>query len=139
METVKKLHVFALSILMVFAVANLASARELTTTGLEEAFVDAVGKCGPSSVVAGALGKAGDPSVRRALRNALIIEAADAAAGNTTNKALESCIQKELKDRGYTDTQMAVLPECVRSDWPDPFTSLGQCVKNRARAAAAQK
>ena len=33
----------------------------LSTTGIEEAFVDAVGTCGPSSNVAGSLGKSDDP------------------------------------------------------------------------------
>lgn len=135
----KKLHLLFIAGVAVIATASMGLAKDLTTTGLEEAFVDAVAACAPSSVSAGALGKATDPAVRRALRTALIIECADAAAGNTGNAALESCIQKDLKNRGYTDTQMAVLPECAQHDWPDPFTSLGNCVHLRSRAAAAQK
>jgi hypothetical protein len=136
---VKKLRILVISAIAVVVGASFALAASLTTTGLEEAFVDAIGSCSPSSAVAGALGKSGDPAVRRALRDALIIEGADAAAGNTSNKALEACIQKELKTRGYTDTQMAVLPECAKRDWPDPFTGLGSCVSLRARSAALQK
>jgi hypothetical protein len=47
---------------------------------LEEAFIDGVGTCGPSSNVAGSLGKSADPQVKIALRDALITEAADDAA-----------------------------------------------------------
>ena len=112
----------------------------LTTTGIEEAFIDAVGTCGPSSSVAGSLGKSEDPQVKIALRNALITEAADdAAAVAGSNKAHSDCIRKDLSARGYTDADMAALPYCVKHDWPDPFTSLGVCVKSHSRLEGAMK
>ena len=70
-------------------------AKDLSTVALEEAFIDAVGTCGPSSNVAGALGKSDDPQVKIALRNALITEAADDAAGVAgSNKAHSDCLKK---------------------------------------------
>lgn len=109
-------------------------AKDLSTVGLEEAFIDSVGTCGPSSNVAGSLGKSEDPQVKIALRDALITEAADdAAAIAGSNKAHSDCIRKDLTSRGYTDNDMASLPYCVKHDWPDPFTSLGVCVKNHSR------
>ena len=106
----------------------------LSTTGIEEAFVDAVGTCGPSSNVAGSLGKSEDPTVKIALRNALIIEAADDAAGVAgSSKAHSDCIRKDLTTRGMTADEMSALPYCVKNDWPSPFTSLGVCVKNHSQ------
>jgi len=123
---------------LIAGLASIGFAKDLTSTGLEEAFIDAVGTCGPSSSVAGALGKSSDPSVRQALRNALIIEAADdaAAPGGSTHP---DCIQKDLTSRGYTQDQMAALPGCVRQDWPDPFTSLGSCVQSHGKIEATTK
>jgi hypothetical protein len=106
----------------------------LSTTGIEEAFVDAVGTCGPSSNVAGSLGKSEDPTVKIALRNALIIEAADdAAAVAGSSKAHSDCIRKDLTTRGMSADEMSALPYCVKNDWPSPFTSLGVCVKNHSQ------
>ena len=79
-------------------------AKDISTVGIEEAFVDAVGSCGPSSKVAGLLGESNDPAVKIALRNALIIEAADdAAVVAGSNKAHSDCIRKELTARGLYD------------------------------------
>lgn len=115
-------------------------ARDLSSEGLEEAFIDAVGTCGPSSNVAGSLGKSEDPQVKIELRDALITEAADDAAGVAgSNKAHSDCMKKDLSARGYTDNDMAALPYCVKHDWPDPFTSLGQCVKSHSRLESAMK
>ena len=115
-------------------------AKDLSTVGLEEAFIDAVGACGPSSNVAGALGKSTDPQVKIALRTALITEAADDAAGVAgANQPHSECLKKDLSARGYTDNQMAALPYCVKHDWPDPFTSLGTCVKNHGRLEGSMK
>ena len=98
--------------------------------GLEEAFIDAVGVCGPSSNVAGSLGKSEDPQVKIALRNALITEAADDAAGVAgSNKAHSDCLKKDLSSRGYSEDDMAALPYCVKHDWPDPFTEPGHLRK----------
>ena len=109
-------------------------------SGLEEAFIDAVGVCGPSSNVAGSLGKSEDPQVKIELRNALITEAADDAAGVAgSNKAHSDCLKKDLSARGYSDTDMAALPYCVKHDWPDPFTSLGTCVKSHSRLEGAMQ
>jgi hypothetical protein len=120
--------------------ASVGFARDLSTEGLEEAFIDAVGTCGPSSAVAGSLGKSEDPQVRIELRDALITEAADdAAAVAGSNKAHSDCMKKDLSTRGYTDNDMAALPYCVKHDWPDPFTSLGQCVKSHSRLEGALK
>ena len=96
--------------------------------------MDAVANCGPSSTAAGALGKTSDPAVQIALRNAEIIEAADAAAGVPgSSKSLQECMQKSLTGRGYSKSQMTVLPECTKQDWPSPFTSLGQCVHAKGK------
>jgi len=62
------------------AAVGVGFAKDLNTIGLEEAFIDSVGTCGPSSNVAGSLGKSEDPQVKIELRNALITEAADDAA-----------------------------------------------------------
>ena len=119
---------------MLLTVVGVGFAKDLSTIGLEEAFIDAVGTCGPSSNVAGALGKSTDPQVKIALRNALITEAADDAAGVAgANQAHGDCMKKDLSTRGYSDTDMAALPYCVKHDWPDPFTSLGTCVKNHSQ------
>ncbi len=113
-------------------------AKDLSTVALEEAFIDAVGTCGPSSNVAGSLGKSEDPQVKIALRNALITEAADDAAGVAgSNKAHSDCLKKDLSARGYSDTDMAALPYCVKHDWPDPFTSLGTCIQSHSRLEGA--
>ena len=72
------------------------------------------------------------------VRNALITEAADDAAGVAgSNKAHSDCLKKDLSARGYTETDMAALPYCVKHDWPDPFTGLGQCVKSHGRLEGA--
>ena len=127
-----RLGLAILSVAILLAVPNLA--RAAGPTALEEAFVDAVGSCGPSSSAGGALGKNQDPAVQAALRNAEIIEAADAAAGVPGSmSALQECMQKALSGRGYTKAEMSVLPECAKQDWPSPLTSLGNCVHNRAR------
>ena len=119
---------------MLLTVVGVGFAKDLSTIGLEEAFIDAVGTCGPSSNVAGALGKSTDPQVKIALRNALITEAADDAAGVAgANQPHGDCMKKDLSARGYSDTDMAALPYCVKHDWPDPFTSLGVCVKNHSQ------
>jgi hypothetical protein len=120
---------------ILFAAPKPSEAADLTSTfGLEEAFIDAVGNCGPSSSAAGAMGKNSDPAVQIALRNAEIIEAADAAAGVPgSSKPLQECMQKFLTGRGYNKSQMTVLPECTKQDWPSPFTSLGQCVHARGK------
>jgi hypothetical protein len=123
---------------MLMAAAAVGFAKDLSTVGLEEAFIDSVGVCGPSSNVAGALGKSEDPQVKVALRNALITEAADDAAGVAgSNKAHSDCLKKDLSARGYSEDDMAALPYCVKHDWPDPFTSLGQCVKSHSRLEGA--
>ena len=129
---------FAASMLM--AAAGVGFAKDLSTVGLEEAFIDSVGVCGPSSNVAGSLGKSTDPQVKIELRNALITEAADDAAGVAgANQPHSDCLKKDLSARGYTDNEMASLPYCVKHDWPDPFTSLGICVKNHSRLEGALK
>jgi hypothetical protein len=109
-----------------------SAADQTTTFGLEEAFVDAVATCGPSSSAARVIGKNSDPAVQIALRNAEIIEAADAAAEVPgSSKPLEDCRQRFLTGRGYNKSEMTVLPECTKQDWPSLFTSLGQCVHAR--------
>jgi hypothetical protein len=135
------LTLISIVIAIIFAITNSSAlAADLTSTfGLEEAFIDAVGNCGPSSTAAGALGKTSDPAVQIALRNAEIIEAADAAAGVPgSSKALQDCMQKFLNGRGYNKSQMTVLPECTKQDWPSPFTSLGQCVHARGKMVFLQ-
>ena len=126
----------ATSILM--TAVGLGFAKDLSSTGAEEAFVDAVGVCGPSSNIAGSLGKSNDPQVKIALRNALITEAADDAAGVAgANQPHAECLKKELSTRGYTDEELGALPYCITHDWPDPFTGLGQCVKSHGRLEGA--
>lgn len=124
--------------ILIVGLSGLALAKgPLTTTGLEESFTDAVGACGPSSVIAGALGHSHDPNVQIALRDALITEAADDAARVPgSNKAHADCMQKFLAGRGYSQYEMDVLPHCVKRDWPGPLVSLGQCVQRRARMEA---
>jgi hypothetical protein len=135
-----RMTIAIVSMVILFATTRSSAAADLTSTfGLEEAFIDAVGNCGPSSSTAGALGKTSDPAVQQALRNAEIIEAADAAAGVPgSSKALQDCVQKFLSGRGYNKSQMTVLPECAKQDWPSPFTSLGQCVHARGKMVFAQ-
>ena len=128
----KRFAVALITTSMLMGAASIGFA--LSTTGIEEAFVDAVGTCGPSSNVAGSLGKSEDPTVKIALRNALIIEAADDAAGVAgSSKAHSDCIRKDLTTRGMTADEMSALPYCVKNDWPSPFTSLGVCVKNHSQ------
>ena len=96
----KRLALGILSGILLISLARLASAKDLTSAGLEEAFIDGVADCGPSSSMAGALGKSKDPGVQAALRNALIVEAADDAAGvGGGSKEHLDCIQKELTGR----------------------------------------
>jgi hypothetical protein len=132
---------FAVALITISMLLSAVSAGfALTSTGIEEAFIDAVGTCGPSSSVAGSLGKSEDPQVKIALRNALITEAADdAAAVAGSNKAHSDCIRKDLSTRGMSMDEMAALPYCVKHDWPDPFTSLGTCVKSHSRLEGAMK
>ncbi len=133
----KRLILGLFSAVLLIGLGGMASAKDLTTTGLEEAFVDGVATCGASSTIAGSLGKSKDPGVQAALRDALIVEAADDAAGlGGGAKGHVDCIQKDLTSRGYTAEQLSALPYCVKNDWPSPFTSLGQCVKSHARLEA---
>ena len=130
----KRIAVALVATCMLMTAVGVAFAKDLTTFGLEEAFIDAVGTCGPSSNIAGSLGKSTDPQVKIALRDALITEAADDAAGVAgANQPHSDCMKKDLSTRGYTDHNMAALPYCVKHDWPDPFTSLGLCVKNHSQ------
>jgi|HubBroStandDraft_1064217.scaffolds.fasta_scaffold46229_3 hypothetical protein len=136
----KRFALMVLAATLVLGAAGLGYAKDLGDAGLEEAFVDAVGTCGPTSNIAGTLGKSSDPAVVRALRQALIIEAADDAAGVVSgNKAHADCMQKELTGRGYSSDQLKVLPDCTKTDWPDPLTSLGACVKSRGRMMSGMK
>ena len=136
----KRIAVALIATSMLMATAGVGFTKDLSTAGLEEAFIDAVGVCGPSSNVAGALGKSTDPQVKIALRNALITEAADDAAGvSGANQPHSDCLKKDLSARGYTSDEMASLPYCAKHDWPDPFTSLGICVKNHSRLEGAMK
>jgi hypothetical protein len=136
----KRITVALIATSMLMTAVSVGFAKDLSAVGIEEAFIDAVGTCGPSSSVAGSLGKSDDPQVKIALRNALITEAADdAAAVAGTNKAHSDCIRKDLTARGLSDNDMASLPYCVKHDWPDPFTSLGVCVKSHSRLEGALK
>jgi hypothetical protein len=122
---------------MLMTMPTVGSAKDLSVTGLEEAFIDAVGACGPSSNVAGTLGKSDDPQVRIALRNALVAEAADDAARVAgANQRHSDCLRKDLISRGYTGDELGALPYCVKYDWPDPFTSLGTSVESHSRLEA---
>lgn len=134
----KRFSVALIATSMLMTLVGLGFAKDLSTVGIEEAFIDAVGTCGPSSNVAGSLGKSDDPQVKIELRDALITEAADDAAGVAgSNKAHSDCLKKDLSARGFSDTDMAALPYCVKHDWPDPFTSLGTCVKSHSRLEGA--
>ena len=136
----KRIAVALIATSMLMTAVSAGFAKDLSTAGIEEAFIDAVGTCGPSSNVAGSLGKSDDPQVKIALRNALITEAADdAAAVAGSNQAHSDCIRKDLTSRGLSDNDMAALPYCVKHDWPDPFTSLGVCVKSHSRLEGALK
>jgi hypothetical protein len=135
----KQIAVALIATSMLMTAVSVGSAKDLSVTGLEEAFIDAVGTCGPSSNVAGALGKSDYPQVNIALRHALIAEAADDAARVAgANQPHSDCLRKDLSARGYTNDEMSALPYCVRNDWPDPFTSLGTCVKSHSRLEALQ-
>ncbi len=134
----KRLAVALISGSLLMGAAGMSFA--LTSTGIEEAFVDAVGVCGPSSNVAGALGKSEDPAVRLALRNALIIEAADDAGGAPgSGKSHSDCMKKELSSRGLSSDQMSALATCVKNAWPDPFDNLGTCVTSHGWLEGALK
>jgi hypothetical protein len=134
----KRFSVALIATSMLMTLVGLGFAKDLSTVGIEEGFIDAVGTCGPSSNVAGSLGKSTDPQVKIELRDALITEAADDAAGVAgANQAHSDCMKKDLSARGYSDTDMAALPYCVKHDWPDPFTSLGTCVKSHSRLEGA--
>ena len=136
----KRFAVALIAMSTLLTAAGVGFAKDLSTVGLEEAFIDSVGVCGPSSNVAGSLGKSTDPQVKIELRNALITEAADDAAGVAgANQPHSDCLKKDLSARGYTDNDMDSLPYCVKHDWPDPFTSLGVCVKNHSRLEGALK
>ena len=136
----KRFAVALIATSMLMTAVSVGFAKDLSTTGIEEAFIDAVGTCGPSSNVAGSLGKSDDAQVKIALRNALITEAADDAAALVgSNKAHSDCIRKDLTSRGLSDNDMAALPYCVKHDWPSPFTSLGVCVKSHSRLEGALK
>jgi hypothetical protein len=136
----KRIAVALIATSMLMTAVSVGFAKDLGAVGIEEAFIDAVGTCGPSSNIAGSLGKSEDPQVKFALRNALITEAADdAAAIAGSNKAHSDCIRKDLTSRGLSDNDMAALPYCVKHDWPDPFTSLGACVKSHSRLEGAMK
>ncbi len=136
----KRIAVALIATSVLMTAVSVGFAKDLSTVGIEEAFIDAVGTCGPSSNVAGSLGKSDDPQVKIARRNALITDAADdAAAVAGTNKAHSDCIRKDLTARGLSDNDMASLPYCVKHDWPDPFTSLGVCVKSHSRLEGALK
>ena len=133
----KRVAIGFISAVFVLAAVSIGSAKDLSSTGLEEAFIDAVGACGPSSNIAGAIGKSADQAVQMALRRALFLEAADDAAGVAGKNAAHSeCLQKDLSARGYTKAQMEALPDCVSQDWPGPLTSLGGCVQAKTRLAA---
>ncbi|HMD04180.1 MAG TPA: hypothetical protein VKG68_02825, partial [Candidatus Binatus sp.] len=67
----KRFAVALIAASMLMGAAGVGFAKDLSTVGLEEAFIDAVGVCGPSSNVAGALGKSTDPQVKIELRDAL--------------------------------------------------------------------
>ena len=134
----KRFSVALIATCTLMTLVGLGFAKDLSTVGIEEAFIDAVGTCGPSSNVAGSLGKSTDPQVKIELRDALITEAADDAAGVAgANQAHSDCMKKDLSARGYSDTDMAALSYCVKHDWPDPFTSLGTCVKSHSRLEGA--
>jgi hypothetical protein len=138
MSAMKRFAVALIAVSMLMTAVGVGFAKDLSTFGLEEAFIDAVGTCGPSSNIAGVLSKSSDPQVKIALRDALITEAADDAAGVAgANGPHGECLKKDLSARGYSDTDMDSLPFCVKHDWPDPFTSLGQCVKNHSRLEGA--
>jgi len=135
----KKILLTIVSTGLLFGTSLLAQAADTNSMSLEEAFIDAVANCGPSGSVAGAMGKTEDLDVQIALRNAEIIEAADAAAGAPGSaKPLQECMQKFLAGRGYGKTQMAVLPECTKEDMPRPFVNLGECVQDRGKLVIIQ-
>ena len=109
-----------------------------SSTAVEEAFVDAVGSCGGSSKVSSLLATTKDPGLMRALRYAIIVEAADdAAATPGSDKGHSDCVRKELRARGVSTSQLEVIPDCVASDWPEPLDNLGTCVVNRAKLSGS--
>src|SRR5579863_3863002 len=75
-SAMKRITLTLIATSMLMAAPSVGSAKNLSMTGLEEAFIDAVGTCGPTSSFADTLGKSKDPQVRIALRDALIAEAA---------------------------------------------------------------
>ena len=122
---------------VVLALGTTMAAAADTSTAVEEAFVDAVGSCGGSSKVSSLLAVTKDPGLLRALRYAIIVEAADDAAGIPgSDKGHSDCLRKELRGRGVTVSQLDVIPDCVTSDWPDPLDNLGSCVSHRAKLSA---
>jgi len=119
---------------VVLALGTTMAAAADTSTSIEEAFVDAVGSCGGSSKVSSLLATTKDPGLMRALRYAIIVEAADdAAAVPGSDKGHSDCVRKELQARGVTVSQLQVIPDCVANDWPEPLDNLGTCVVHRAK------
>ena len=128
----KRLVLGLLSGILLVSLARLASAKDLMSAGLKEAFIDGVAPARWRELSARAKTPACKP-----LRNALIVDAADDAAGvGGGAKEHSDCIQKELTGRGDTSQQLAALPYCVKNDWPTPFTSLGVCVASHAKLEA---
>jgi hypothetical protein len=128
----KKLTIVCCALVLALGTTMVAAAD--TSTSIEEAFVDALGNCGGSSKVSSLLATTKDPGLKRALRYAIIVEAADdAAAVPGSDKGHSDCIRKELRARGVTTSQLEVIPDCVANDWPEPLDNLGTCVTNRAR------
>jgi hypothetical protein len=118
--------------------ASIAAAAD-SSTSIEEAFVDAVGSCGGSSKVSSLIATTKDPGLMRALRYAVIVEAADdAAAVPGSDKGHSDCVRRELKARGVSSSQLEVFPDCVANDWPEPLDSLGTCVANRAKLSGGE-
>jgi hypothetical protein len=112
---------------------SIAAAAD-SSTSIQEAFVDAVGSCGGSSKVSSLIATTKDPGLTRALRYAVIVEAADdAAVVPGSDKGHSDCVRKELKARGVSSSQLEVFPDCVANDWPEPLDSIGTCVSNRAK------
>jgi hypothetical protein len=119
---------------VVLALGTTIVAAADTSTTIEEAFVNGVNTCGGSSKVSSLLATTKDPGLKRALRYATIVEAADdAAATPGADKGHSDCIRKELRAHGVTASQLEVIPDCVASDWPDPLDNLGTCVAHHAR------
>ncbi len=111
----KKLTIVCCALVLALGTTMVAAAD--TSTSIEEAFVDALGNCGGSSKVSSLLATTKDPGLKRALRYAIIVEAADdAAAVPGSDKGHSDCIRKELRARGVTTSQLEVIPDCVAND-----------------------